>query len=251
MHCRFRFIQSIQRQFPRSEIQPDQYWTASLRHFETLLYQSRSNGAPGESKQYMLQQFSWQQFWITIGVFGLLWYVVVVLLFYRRELRSFLSGGGWRADGSGGPVASGTAAALPHRWQKGVQDISGSDLPLQEGLNPEDDLMGRSRLPEGMSSVSMGEVSFFSGEEGSFDPGSRDVEQQQGLVPDVLQDIKEVFGILAKEDGTKRDFFRLMETVRLSYPGLSAHPALRRINGFIAEHASFHLSAEELEDLWG
>jgi|GEM_PF-521326 len=228
------------------DIQPDQYWTSGIPLFETLLSKSRGNGALGESKDVMLQQFSWQQFLVATGALALLWYVVVILLFYRRELRSFLSGG-WRSSGAGGGLmVSGQAAALPHRWQKGVEEVSGLDLP-SGGLKPEDEMMGKSRLPEGMSTVSMEQVSFFSAEEGS---ELRDVEDQQGLVPDVLQDIKSVFGILAKEDGNKRDFFRLMETVRLSYPGLSAHPALRRINSFISDHASFHLSAQELEDLW-
>lgn len=228
------------------DIQPDQYWTSGIPLFETLLSKSRGNGALGESKDVMLQQFSWQQFLVATGALALLWYVVVILLFYRRELRSFLSGG-WRVGNRGdGLIVSGQAAALPHRWQKGVETVSDLDSP-GSGLNPEDDLMGKSRLPEGMSTVSMEQVSFFSEEEGS---GLRDVEDQQGLVPDVLQDIKSVFAILAKEDGNKRDFFRLMETVRLTYPGLSAHPALRRINSFISDHASFHLSAQELEDLW-
>lgn len=229
------------------DIQPDQYWTSGNPLCETLLSKSRGNGARGESKEIMLQQFSWQQFLVLVGALAVLWYVVVILLFYRRELRSFLSGG-WRVGSSGdGLIASGHAAALPHRWQKGVEAVSGLDLPVGGGLNPEDDLMGKSRFPEGMSTLSMDQVSFFSAEEGS---GLRDVQDQQGLVPDVLQDIKEVFGMLAKEDGNKRDFFRLMETVRLSYPGLSAHPALRRINSYISDHASFHLSAQELEDLW-
>lgn len=195
----------------------------------------------------MLQQFSWQQFLIALGALALLWYVVVILVFYRREFGSFISGG-WRTGGEGSRLlGAGAAAALPHRWQKGVQDLSGVAAPVQPGLNQDDELMGKSRLPEGMSSVSMEQLSFFSGEDGS---GVRDAEDQQGLIPDVLEDIKQVFGMLVKEDGNKLDFLRLMERVRLSYPGLSAHPALRRINGFISDHASFHLSAQELEDLW-
>ena len=103
--------------------------------------------------------------------------------------------------------------------------------------------MGKSRMPEGMTTVSMDEISFagFSDNE---------LEKQQGLVPDVLEDIKQVFGILVKEDGNNRDFFRLMESVSAAYPGLSTHPALRRINAYISDHASFQLTAEELEHLW-
>lgn len=193
----------------------------------------------------MLEQFSWQQFLIALGLLALVWYVVVILVFYRKELRRLLNGGPWRLDrGSSGLMASGGTAVLPHRWQKGVEQLSVEESD-EEVLNPVADLMGKSRLPEGMSSVSVDELSFFS--EGSV---SREVEDQQGLAPDVLQDIKEVFGMLAKEDGSKRDFFRLMERVRLAYPGLSAHPALRRINAYITDHASFHLSADELEALW-
>lgn len=195
----------------------------------------------------MLQQFSWQEFLIALGILALVWYVVVLLVFYRKELKGLLSGVVWRPGAeSSGLVASGTAPPLPHRWQSGVEQFSGPD-PDEEVLNPVADLMGKSRFPEGMSSVSVDQVSFSFPEQ---DAASREVEDQQGLVPDVLQDIKEVFGVLVKEDGSKRDFFRLMERVRLAYPGLSAHPALRRINAFITDHASFHLSADELEALW-
>lgn len=230
-----------------AKIQSFQYWTGGREAFETLLYQSRGNGAPGESKGIMLQQFSWQQFLIALGALALVWYLAVILLFYRKELRSLLSGSGWRSGSPGGSVFTGAETVLPHRWQKGVDAVTGSGDGFGGVAEVEDELMGKSKMPEGMSTVNMDQVSFFSGGDGLED---RDVEDQQGLVPDVLQDIKEVFAILVKEDGSKQDFIRLMETVRLSYPGLSAHPALRRVNAFISEHASFHLSAQELEDLW-
>jgi hypothetical protein len=195
----------------------------------------------------MLQQFSWQQFLVVLSGLTLLWYVVVILIFYRQKFSDWFKGSRWqRKDGSWLLQGQGSPS-LPHRWHRGVEDISEADGRESAEPDDKDSLMGESRLPEGMSSVSMDQLSFSSAGQGA---AWRDVEDQQGLVPDVLQDIKEVLGILAKEDGSKQDFFRLMETVRLSYPGLSAHPALRRINEFITDHASFHISADELDDLW-
>lgn len=174
----------------------------------------------------MLQQFTWQQFLVATLVLTFLWYVAVILIFYQKELQAFLSKGKQKGD-----------VPLPHRWEKGVDEL----LPETED-EPEDELMGKSKLPEGMSSV--GTDSF------GFARRADDREQQVGLVPDVLQEIKEAFAFLAEEDGTKKDFFNLMEVVRNKYPQVGSNPNIGRINEFIAEYAPFHLSKDELESLW-
>lgn len=40
----------------------------------------------------MLQQFSWGHFLIAMVVLNLVWYVIVVLVFYRAEVLDFLGG---------------------------------------------------------------------------------------------------------------------------------------------------------------
>lgn len=172
----------------------------------------------------MLQQFTWQQFLVASMVLSLIWYLGVILIFYRTEFLRFL-----KRDG-----ISSTSEKLPHRWENKV-DV------LQEELQ-EDELMGKAKLPDGLSSVTAGSFGFTSSE--------KDKADQVGLIPDVLQEIKEVFALLEKEDGTKSDFINLMEVVKENYPKIGSHPNIGRINQFISDHAPFHLSSEELENLW-
>jgi hypothetical protein len=173
----------------------------------------------------MLQQFTWQQFLVASMVLSLIWYAGIILFFYRTEVFGFFSRAG----------SERSLEPLPHRWERGVEVLENENLPVNE-------LMGKSKLPEGMSTVAMGSFGFVQTD------GER--EEQIGLVPDVLQEIKEIFGIIEKEDGSKRDFFNLMEMVREKFPQIGSNPNIPRINQFISEHAPFHLSAEELENLW-
>lgn len=174
----------------------------------------------------MLQHFTWQEFLTAILALTLLWYTAVILIFYRAELRVLFSGKPQQKDGT-----------LPHRWEKRVET-----LEKENPDNPED-LLGRPKLPQGTSSVSMGQIGFTTDDD---DANS----QKLGLVPDVLRELKEVFAILEKEDGSKKDFFNLMEVIREKYGQIGSNPNIGRINEFITGHAPFHLSAEELENLW-
>jgi len=199
------------------------YAKQNLRTPNLCFCKSRCNGARGQKQNNMLQQFTWQQFLVAAAVLTLVWYVAVILLFYRKELNAFLSGKMGRKV---------TDEPLPHQWEKGVEE--------QE--ETEDELMGKPALPEGMTTVSMGGIGFVASE--------RAKVQQIGLVPDVLAEIRDVFGILEKEDGDKKDFLNLMAIVRGKYPGIGANPNIGSINAWIIEHAPFHLSPEELENLW-
>jgi hypothetical protein len=176
----------------------------------------------------MLQQFTWQQFLVATLVLTLIWYVGVILLFYRKELFGLL----------GGKKIIGLDDRLPHRWEKGVDDL---DVTNEE----EPELMGASKLPDGMSLTTSDAFGFSGGV-------SDDSKMEQvGLVPDVLQELKGVFAKLSQNDGNKRDFMDMMGNVREKFPKIALSPNIGRINEFISEHAPFHLSAEELEDIWG
>jgi hypothetical protein len=177
----------------------------------------------------MAQQFTWQQFLIAALVFSFIWYTGVILIFYRKELKAFL---GRKEKNETG------RKPLPHRWEKGVDKLE----------NKEDEpLLGKTKMPEGISIVSTADFSFVS-EASKGVPG--DKNEQIGLVPDVLEDIKKVFLLLVKEDGNKKDFFKLMAEINKSYPKIASNPNIGRINEFISEHAPFHLSKEELENIW-
>lgn len=176
----------------------------------------------------MLHGFSTSRFLVVLLVLALAWYAGVMLFFYlRKKGRRFV------ALGSG----TGLVVTGPVGGQSGIAGTAA----LPAGV--EDDLMGKARLPEGMSSVGMEEVGFV-------DLDERAVEDQQGLIPDLLEEIKSVFALLAKEDGTKKDFLRLMKTVKENYPAMASHPRIRQINAFITGHAGFHISTEELQSLW-
>ncbi|MBC6112809.1 hypothetical protein ACFOG5_19455 [Pedobacter fastidiosus] len=175
----------------------------------------------------MLQQFTWQHFLVATLVLTLIWYLAVILLFYREEFFGLITRK--KIDGSDN--------RLPHRWEKGVDQL---DVNIEE----EPELMGASKLPEGMSLTTSDAFGFSGGI-------SEDSKMEQvGLVPDVLQELKAVFAKLSQNDGNKRDFLEMMAEVREKFPKLVFNPNIGKINGFISEHAPFHLSAQELEDIW-
>ena len=179
----------------------------------------------------MIQQITWQTFLVATLVLTVIWYVAIVLLFYRRELFHVLESGQLENVNQ-----FRRTEALPHRWEKGVEELSG-------GADAEElELMGKSKLPEGMMMVDSGGFGFAGGEDAR--------EEQVGLVPDVLAEIRSLFAELARNDLGKRDFLEMMASVRKSFPKIASNPNIGRINEFIAEHAPFHLSAEELENLW-
>jgi hypothetical protein len=174
----------------------------------------------------MLQQFTWQQFLVATLVLTVIWYVGVVLIFYRKEFFDLLN-----RKRNSGPRAS-----LPHRWEREVDQLAVSE--------DQTELMGASKLPEGMSNTTTDAFGFSGGtsEDSRF--------EQLGLVPDVLEELKVVFAKLSKIDGNKRDFMDMMSDVREKFPKIASNPNIGRINEFISDHAPFHLSAEELEDIW-
>lgn len=173
----------------------------------------------------MLAQFTWQQFLLAAMILSLIWYAGVMLVFYRNEFLGFFGGKSNRP--------------LPERLPRQRDN----EVPvLEEEALHQQGLMGKSRLPEGMSTVAMGSFGFSQTEEQR--------ETQVGLVPDVLQELKEIFSIIEKEDGSKKDFFNLMDMVREKFPGIASNPNIPRINQYIREHAPFLLTAQELENLW-
>lgn len=183
----------------------------------------------------MLQQFSWGHFLIAAIVLSIVWYGLVLLVFYRKELIGFL--------GAGGLVSvEGSSGVSEQRLADEVLNSSNAEFDASEGL------MGASRLPDGVQLLSSSQVSFSALDVMRVDPDDR--YEQVGLVADVVQELKGFFLALEQNAGDKRDFFVMMEKVKESYGRIGGHPSIGSINAFIRKYAPFHLSDKELENLW-
>jgi hypothetical protein len=171
----------------------------------------------------MLQSFTWQQFLVAALVLSFIWYLVVLLSCYKGNLKRRTDKGQSRVN----------PEPLQHYWNN-EQEF--------EELTDEESLLGKSKLPEGVSNASMGSFSFVQDEKKN--------EEKLGLVPDVIEELKSIFYILAKEDGKKSDFFSLLQLVKGKYPKINSSPWVKEINQYVQEHAPFHLSKDELDNLW-
>ncbi len=169
----------------------------------------------------MLQHFTWPQFLIAALILSLIWYIAIALLYYRKDLTDLLTGKEFNLQNE----------PLPHGWEDEVDEITTNEL------------MGKPAKPEGLEIVSMNRFGF-----GPKDNSAKSL--QLGLVPDVLEELKTIFNILQKEDGSKSDFFSLLELTKAKHPGIGANPNVQYITDFIRENAPFMLSKEELENLW-
>lgn len=174
----------------------------------------------------MLQQFTWSQFFYTAALLSVLWYVGLLFTAYQTEFFAFLK------------IRQST--------------LVGNSIPPVPHAAPEEmeeELMGRSKMPPGMEQISSSSLSF-SDDLKQVGPHALLQDDQLGLVPDVLQELKEIFQVLAKEDGGKQDFFSLLELVKDKYGRISSNLNIYRINTYIRDHAPFAISPDELESLW-
>lgn len=171
----------------------------------------------------MLQSYSWSAFLFLVGGLSLLWYLGVALTAYRKECLSLFK------------LSRGKPEAIPNfptpveRPENDNQKTYGITLSV----------MGKSRSIQGLESSSMAEVSFTS-----------EKNDGVGLKSDIIAELREIFTLLADNDGDKGDFLGLLEPMKLRYPPMAAHPARSQVNNFIKAHAPFLLSLEELENLW-
>ena len=165
----------------------------------------------------MLQQFTWQHFLVAALVLSLIWYVVVWFRFYRQRIKM--------GNGIG-------RTPLDRLVANRENDAFVADS---------DEMMGKPRLPEGLTIVGSEEVRF---------AGDGTKADQIGLIPDLLEDLKLLFQKIAERDGSKADFLRMLENVKSGYPKMGNHPQLAAVNEFIVDHAPFHLTPADIENLW-
>jgi hypothetical protein len=179
----------------------------------------------------MLHYFTWQAFLVAALILTLLWYAVVILLFYRKELNDFLSGNHMPAT---------SLEPLTHEWD---EEFEGD--PLAD----EDTLIGKPVMPEGMSRLSMSQFGFAPNvKETAIEVD--DKETQLGLIPDVLEELKSIFHILDTEHGGKEDFLSLFGLVSSKYPKIRNTSNQQALNEYIRENLAFEISNEELDSLW-
>lgn len=184
----------------------------------------------------MLQHFTWQQFLVAALVLSCIWYAVVILLFYRGKIQDYLNGKNRYSN---------PPEPLGHVWDEDFEE---------EPLDEEDELMGKSALPEGMSRLSMAQFGFAPKvqREDDFEQVDNDEhrERQQSIVPDVLEELKSIFHILETQQGTKADFISLFALVSAKYPGIKGTANEQALNYYIRENVLFPISDEELDNLW-
>lgn len=162
-------------------------------------------------KNLMINLFSSQACVLAMIVIALLW-LFLVWHFYRKK-------------------ANGRSSPLPHRWDEKVDSLEA------EGL------LGKRALEQGVSIIEAEDIGFAK---------SVDLDQPEKLgdLSDLQQEIKEICLVLEKQDGGKDDFLAMFALVREKYPRVAESNAVVPLNEFIREHVPFHLSAEELENLW-
>ena len=155
-----------------------------------------------------------------------MWYLVALPLLYRKQFKD------WLDRKSRKP----TIEPLRREWDEEMED------------EPEagDELIGKSKLPEGVSKLGMNMFGFAPDISEEVDS----LELQQGLVPDVIEELKSIFHILEKEQGTKEHFISLFALVKAKYSAIRDTPSERALNEFIRENALFPISDEELTNLW-
>jgi hypothetical protein len=178
----------------------------------------------------MLKHFTWQQFLVAALVLSIIWYTVVILLFYRQRVHDYLNGNS---------KDSKTPEPLGHAWDEEFEE---------EPLSDDDDLMGRSALPEGMSNLSMAQFGF--APRVSDEDLDENRERQQSVVPDVLEELKSIFHVLETQQGTKQDFISLFELVSAKYANIKGTANQPALNDYIRENVPFPMSDEELDNLW-
>lgn len=196
----------------------------------------------------LLKHFTWQHFLVAATILAAVWYAIIILVFYRKRLQDILNGK-QKPEISPGP--------LKHGWEEDYEDLS---------AGTDDDLIGKAVLPEGMTKVSMDMFGFApklaeaghareqAGGEFISDeyPGTNEKsrEIQQSLVPDAIEDLKSIFSILERDQGTKEQFLSLFGLVKHKYAAIRHTPAENAFNEFIRANVLFPISDEELTNLW-
>ncbi|MCR8560448.1 hypothetical protein KXD93_22530 [Mucilaginibacter sp. BJC16-A38] len=188
---------------------------------------------PAGNSNLMFQHLTWQQFLVAASVLSLVWYGALAL-FYRKQVREV-----WRG------MVKRSAPLLPARKPVGTAEISTGEPEGQEA-----ELMGKPAMPAGMSRVSMN-LFGFADPLGADEDAEERRQRQRGLIPDVIQELKNIFHVLETEQGGKAEFTALFGLVSMKYPQIRGTADQGYLNGYIRDHVLFPISDAELDALWG
>ena len=205
-------------------------------------------------KTMMLHQFTWQQFLVAAAVLTLVWYGLLFVSWYLKGKAGF---------GRGGPGAAvagpgGSAEPLPHQWERAVDVLSDAGLV-------EEDLMGVSRGPEGLSRVSTEQFGFAAPVErsvravaeksgadavGVLERPAADAGFLQGTVADFLEELKPVFDYAARYRKGLPVFLEQLQALLDRYPEIRESANWEAVVAHIADLAQeqlpFTVSPQEI-----
>lgn len=232
----------------------------------------------------MLGQFTWGQFLGCYGAMSLLWYLGLLFAAYRKEAFGFLGIGtdGDRRDGilkfkiQNDGIPGNNADLNLLQQEKSLEDQSGAAPGDQEvediggGMKPgvhlgkdnevkesvekklDDGLMGKVKSQLGLERIRTGSPVFAPVQKESYVEALEGTteEPNYGLYEDMTAGIREIYMILAANDGNKQDFFGMVSELKAELGPLGSSPCIARVNTFIRDSAPFAVSQEELESLW-
>lgn len=133
-------------------------------------------------------------------------------------------------------------ATSPFTLRQSTKDNQGVD-----DHDHEETLMGKSKLPEGVTEVPMNGFSFKGAEPSNQGPSQ---EQQLSSIPDLLEEIKETFKVLKQRSGEKEDFLSLFSMICSKYTMLRNTAIREIIASYIREKAPFEISDDDLKEVW-
>lgn len=165
----------------------------------------------------LLFKFIWSHYLLFAALALAVWYGGVLFAFYRGEAKKLYT-------------------------QKFPKPADDSPTVLAD--DEDFDLMGAPAEEYGVSTVLAHEVRFM--------PRRTMIseEEMQGLIPDVLEEIKKVIHTVEAEEGDKTDFISLFKLISVKYPRLSESRHLAAINDWLREHCPYPLDDAELSGLW-
>ena len=165
----------------------------------------------------ILLKLIWSHYLLFAALALAVWYGAVLFTFYRNEAKKLYE-----------------------------EKFPRPEEPLPTVLSEEEafDPMGAPAEEYGVSTVLAHEVRFMKRKTMIPD------EEMQGLIPDVLEEIKRVIHTVENEQGDKTDFISLFKLITVKYPRLSESRHLGDINNWLREHCPFGLDDAELSALW-
>lgn len=170
----------------------------------------------------MTHDFNWQQFLLAAFLLTTIWEAVIILLFFRKDLRNHFT-------------MKRKVRPPARRWiPEPIKKAPEEDQP--------EDLMGKPAEEEGVISCGMEDIRFAG--------RSDDQTTTLGLIADALEELKGIFLILREKKGTKHDFFSMIGMLKAKYPAIRESRNLAAINKLIREKLPFELTEEEFNHLW-